>query len=98
MSDIEFEPNVLFSDVLSAPLKLTDGCHFYSFPLGIISIINFLIILTILISTVSAFLSCEWGIGLVIFFGGIISQLFMIYVQAYLIKGCQCAQKLKKTT
>ena len=45
-----FNPSVYFTEAIKTPFKLKSGCHFYSFPLGVISIINFLVLLTIILS------------------------------------------------
>lgn len=102
MSD--FDPIVTLEDALIAPMSLFKGnCHFYSFPLGVISIINFLTILLIIISIAIAFVKAVQGKGsfvtpVVIAFLGFITNIFMFYVQAYLIKGCQCAKSKKNNS
>lgn len=90
-----------FKDVFyNAPIKLRDGCHFYSFPLGLLSIINFLTIFAILGVSIyimyTGVMSLDYRtifVGCIILFGGMISNSFMFSIQAYLIKGCQCATK-----
>ena len=105
-----FNPSVSFTEALKYPVKLNSGCHFYSFPLGVISIINFLVLLTIIFSAcyvllyegvyksvISANISyivTSLLYSIIILAGGIILNLFMFYTQAYLIKGCQCSEQL----
>ena len=96
-----YNPSVYFTEALTYPVKLNSGCHFYSFPLGVISIINFLTLLLILFLSGSTIIigitSLDyWKIayGGIILFGGIFLNLFMFYTQAYLIKGCQCSKQL----
>jgi|LauGreDrversion4_2_1035121.scaffolds.fasta_scaffold1812219_1 hypothetical protein len=97
----DFEPIVTLEDALHAPLFLNkDKCYFYSFPLGVISIINFLTMVLIILSTLNAtyqaiFKDASFFKPLLILGLGFITNIFMFYVQAYLIKGCKCA-KLKK--
>lgn len=97
----DFDPNVTLEDALIAPMSLyKDKCHFYSFPLGVISIINFLTMILIILSILSASYKVIVGKGslltpLYIAFFGFITNIFIFYVQAYLIKGCQCAKSKK---
>jgi hypothetical protein len=100
----KFNPNVSMKDVFyNAPIKIIDACHFYSFPLGLLSIINFLTIFGILFLAVYvAYNQAKVGglfnylkaivYGLLIILSGSLLNIFMFYVQAYLIKGCQCAK------
>ena len=96
-----FNPLVSIKEVIKTPLQLNSGCHFYSFPLGVISIINFLTLCLILFlfgsTIITGIMSLDyWKIlaGIFILFGGIFLNLFMFYTQAYLIKGCQCSKQL----
>ena len=95
-----YADGINFKDVFwNAPWKINDGCHFYSFPLGLLSIINLLTIVAILGVSIyimyTGVMSLDYRaifLGFIILFGGMISNSFMFYVQAYLIKGCQCAK------
>ena len=96
---MSFNPLVSLKEVIKTPLQLNSRCHFYSFPLGVISIINFLTLCLILILSITAMFTGiasldGWKIlaGIFILFGGIFLNLFMFYTQAYLIKGCQCSK------
>jgi hypothetical protein len=96
-----YADGINFTDVfLNAPFKIIDGCHFYSFPLGLLSIINLLTIVAILGVSIyimyTGVMSLDYRtifLGFIILFGGMISNSFMFSIQAYLIKGCQCAKK-----
>jgi len=96
----EFNPNVSMKETFyNAPFKIIDGCHFYSFPLGLLSIINLLTIVAILGVSIyimyTGVMSLDYRtifLGFIILFGGMISNSFMFFIQAYLIKGCQCAK------
>ena len=96
----EFNPNVSMKEAFyNAPFKIIDGCHFYSFPLGLLSIINLLTIVAILGVSIyimyTGVMSLDYRtifLGFIILFGGMISNSFMFFIQAYLIKGCQCAK------
>lgn len=96
-----FDPSVNINDALIAPFNFKSKCLFYSFPLGVISIINFLTLCLILIlsfkTIVPGIMSLDYwkiGSGVMILLGGCILNLFMFYTQAYLIKGCQCSKQL----
>jgi hypothetical protein len=98
---MSFNPSVNINDALIAPFNFKSGCLFYSFPLGVISIINFLTLCLILITSIktmfTGIMSLDyWKIvsGFMILLGGCILNLFMFYTQAYLIKGCQCSKQL----
>ena len=98
---MSFNPSVNFTEAITTPFNFKSKCLFYSFPLGVISIINFLTLCLILIlSGITIYTGVKsldyWkiGSGLVILFGGCILNLFMFYTQAYLIKGCQCSKQL----
>ena len=96
-----YNPSVSLKEALIAPFNFKSKCLFYSFPLGVISIINFLTLCLILILSITAMFTGiasldGWKIlaGIFILFGGIFLNLFMFYTQAYLIKGCQCSKQL----
>jgi len=100
----EFNPNVSMEDAFyNAPIKIIDGCHFYSFPLGLLSIINFLTIFGILFlagyvaynqvkvgGVFNLWRALFYGLGIIL--SGYLLNSFMFFIQAYLIKGCQCAK------
>jgi len=99
-----YADGINFKDVFwNAPWKINDGCHFYSFPLGLLSIINLLTIFAIFYSAGSVVynqvkdggmfnlgLGFVYGLGIIL--GGYLLNSFMLCIQAYLIKGCQCAK------
>ena len=105
-----FNPSVNFTEAITTPFNFKSKCLFYSFPLGVISIINFLVLLTIIFSACyvllyegvykSVILENPWYFALSLLYsfgiliGGIFLNLFMFYTQAYLIKGCQCSKQL----
>jgi hypothetical protein len=100
-----YADGINFKDVFwNAPWKINDGCHFYSFPLGLLSIINFLTILGIFFlagyvayhqvivdGVFNLGLAFVYGLGIIL--SGYLLNSFMFSIQAYLIKGCQCAKQ-----
>ncbi len=103
-----YADGINFKDVFwNAPVRFDDGCHFYSFPLGLLSIINLLTIVAIFYLAGSVAynqvivggvfnLGLAFVYGLVIILSGYLLNSFMFSIQAYLIKGCQCAKQNAK--
>ena len=87
---------VTFGNAFWAPWRLFDGCHFSSFPTGVLSIINILLVISLIFIFGISLVEGKVGYAFLSLFIGYISILFNSYVQAYLIKGCECKNELSE--
>lgn len=89
-----YSQGVTFKDAITAPFKITDGFHFKTVPLGIMSVYNFISAVVLILMFILFLFTLKLAPAGAVFFVLITSVLHSAYVQAYLIQGVKCKEAL----